>query len=171
MCIKIHVTIRYMYHGHSRSIQLMYCCIVAPLITILKKKYISVYGSVSLLLKVCGAFNSRMMVLFVLFFLCNSSYFRCSFPFFMQGIPMKILIRCSVSLLIISGTNMLPHCPEMSDILYNAEELRGCFEISGWLSPCLKGVKYHTRTNTFRCVKLFKFELDTWRYFYSFHLK
>uniref|UniRef100_A0A8W8JJX8 DUF7869 domain-containing protein n=1 Tax=Magallana gigas TaxID=29159 RepID=A0A8W8JJX8_MAGGI len=40
--------------------------------------------------------------------------------------------------------------PEMSDILYSAEELRGCFDISGWLSPCLKGVKYHTRTNTFR---------------------
>ncbi|XP_061164113.1 uncharacterized protein LOC133195610 [Saccostrea echinata] len=40
--------------------------------------------------------------------------------------------------------------PEMSDILYNAEELRGCLDISGWLSPCLKGVKYHTRTNTFR---------------------
>lgn len=46
--------------------------------------------------------------------------------------------------------------PEMSDILYSAEELRGCFDISGWLSPCLKGVKYHTRTNTFRYVKLFK---------------
>lgn len=51
--------------------------------------------------------------------------------------------------------------PEMSDILYSAEELRGCFDISGWLSPCLKGVKYHTRTNTFRCVILFKFVLDT----------
>lgn len=59
--------------------------------------------------------------------------------------------------------------PEMSDILYSAEELRGCFDISGWLSPCLKGVKYHTRT--FRYVKLFKLYMDTWNYFYPSYLK
>ncbi|XP_062609674.1 uncharacterized protein LOC134271502 [Saccostrea cucullata] len=40
--------------------------------------------------------------------------------------------------------------PVLNNILYDAEELGGCFDISGWLSPHLRGVKHHTRTNTFR---------------------
>lgn len=38
----------------------------------------------------------------------------------------------------------------LKDILHNAEEIGGCFDISGWLAPHLRGVKYHTRTNAFR---------------------
>lgn len=45
---------------------------------------------------------------------------------------------------------------EMSDIFYSVEELRGCFDIFGWLFLCLKGVKYYIRINIFRYVKLFK---------------
>ncbi|XP_071125906.1 uncharacterized protein [Mytilus edulis] len=40
--------------------------------------------------------------------------------------------------------------PELHQNLYNAQELHGCYNVSGWLDPCIAGVKSHSKSNIFR---------------------
>ncbi|CAC5388910.1 unnamed protein product [Mytilus coruscus] len=40
--------------------------------------------------------------------------------------------------------------PELHQNLYNAQELNGCYNMSGWLDPCIAEVKNHSKSNIFR---------------------
>ncbi|VDI31378.1 Hypothetical predicted protein [Mytilus galloprovincialis] len=40
--------------------------------------------------------------------------------------------------------------PELHQHVYNAQELNGCYNVSGWLDPCIAGVKSHSKSNIFR---------------------